>query len=215
MDPEGEPASPTGGASKGGGKDAAMHYAWNAATRARQAEIERHGGTLSPTLVAVGSSGGGGGGGAEAAKPAVGSAWNAAQTWEERDVTATALEALGRDLREAAYPPQGALALHVTGATLTGKATLIASRGKVRLGYECELAGKWEVREGAEVRARGTLSASLESEEEGGFCDGLKVAAEARLEGGIPSGEASALVKLALAPMKKVVKAWEAGLKAV
>ena len=50
---EGEPApgaSPRGGA----GKDAAMHYAWNAATRARQAEIEKHGGTLSPTLVAVG-----------------------------------------------------------------------------------------------------------------------------------------------------------------
>ena len=212
MADEGEPASPTaaGGASKGGGKDAAMHYAWNAATRARQAEIEKHGGSLSPTLVAVGSSGGG-----EAPKPAVGSAWNAAQTWEERDVTASALEALGRSLREAAYPPLGALALHVTAATLTGKATLIASRGKVRLGYELELAGRWEVREGDAVRARGAVSASLESEEEGAFVDGLKVAPEAKPEGGIPSGEATALVTLAQSPMKKVVKAWEAALKAV
>ena len=210
---EGEPvpgASPRSGA----GKDAAMHYAWNAATRARQAEIEKHGGTLSPTLVAVGSGGGGGGGG-EAPKPAVGSAWNSAQTWEERDVTATALEALSKGLREAAYPPQGALALHVTEAKLTGKATLIASRGKVRLGYELELAGRWEVREGDAVRARGAVSASLESEEEGAFVDGLKVAPEAKPEGGIPSGEATALVKLAQSPMKRVVKAWEAALKAV
>ena len=193
---------------------APKHYAWNAETAARQAELERHGGALSPTLVASG-------GGAEAAaspKPALGSAWNTAGTWEERDVSGTALAALAARLREATYPPSAAgRAVHVVECQVTGKATLISSRGKIRLGYEAELAGKWEVREaggggssGAAL-AHGALSASLESEEDGGFAGALKVTAS----GGEATAEATALVKQALAPMRRVVKEWEASLKAV
>lgn len=129
-------------------------------------------------------------------------------------MSASASEALSRALREAAYPAQGGKAVRLTACAISGSVKLIASRGKVRLGYECELKGSWEVRgEGEAVLARGALAATLESEEEEVFEGGLRVTPEAKPEGGIPAGEATALVKLCDGPMRKVVKAWEAGLK--
>jgi hypothetical protein len=197
-------------------KEVVHHYAWNHATSARQAELERHGGVLAPVRVATGSGGGGGPSSAGAAgSPVVGSAWNSAGTWEERDVSSSALGALSAALAPAPYPEQGGKAVHLAECKLTGKATLISSRGKLRLGYECELAAKFEVREGEAVRARGSLAATLESEDGDVFDGGLRVTVEAKPEGGIPAGEATALVKLIEAPMRARVKAWEAATKGV
>ncbi len=97
-----------------------------------------------------------------------------------------------------------------------GKVTLIMVRGKIRLGYEASLRGKFEVREGGAVRASGSIAARMESEEGDVFEDGvLNVTSNAKVEGGIPAGEATALVKLAQGPIKAAVKVWEASLKKV
>ena len=64
------------------------------------------------------------------------------------------------------------------------------------------------------MRARGALAATLESEDGDIFVDGLQVTPGAKPEGGLAAGEAAALVKLAEAGLREVVKAWVAELKA-
>jgi hypothetical protein len=53
------------------------HYAWNAATAARSAELASLGATTAPTLVRAGDASPAAG----ATSPSGGSAWNAAGTW--------------------------------------------------------------------------------------------------------------------------------------
>jgi hypothetical protein len=84
---------------------------------------------------------------APAAAPSAGSAWNAAGTWEERDISSKAREALRGALVSAEPLAAGAgRGLKVTKVTkCDGSVTKIASRGKIKVGFELALAFEWEL----------------------------------------------------------------------
>jgi len=89
------------------------------------------------------------------------SAWNKAGTWEERDVTAWALESLKAKLLETTYtlpessPAPGAV-VTTTKARVDGHASVATVRGKKRYIYELSVTVDWKF-EHEEVDANGSL----------------------------------------------------------
>jgi hypothetical protein len=188
------------------------HYSWNASTAARREELDRLGVSTAPQRV-----------GASAA-PTAGSlsphasAWNAAGTWEERVVTATALAALKARLLSASFAPASPR-LHVTSVnTLSGEVRLVSVRGKVRCGFELRLEVAWELAsEGsgggggggaAPTAASGTFAALVEDSEPDLF-ETLDV--RVSNHAGLAKGEAVSLVKLADGQLRDLFRAWVKG----
>lgn len=185
-------------------ESATQHYAWNEDTKKRQAELDALGVSIKPVAVSSTSA---------AAPPSgatspLGSAWNTAGTWEERDVTRSATSALESRLAAFVFSPRSGKRVHMASASLTGgHVTLIASRGKLRVGYELTLSATWEIREeggGGEALARGSLKSTLEDSDS----DIFSAFSPSKSEGTLPTGEAVALVKLTEDALRKEVKAW-------
>jgi hypothetical protein len=182
---------------------AASHYAWNEDTAKRQKELDALGVSIKP--IALSSA-------AAVAPPGVtsplGSAWNTAGTWEERDVTRSATAALESRLAAFASQPRSGKRVHLVSASVSGgHVTLIASRGKLRVGYELTLSATWEIREeggGGGALARGTLNSPMEDSDS----DIFTAFNCSKSEGTLPTGEAVALVKLVEDALRKEVKAW-------
>ena len=186
---------------------ASGHYSWNAATAARREELARLGVSTAPQKVDEG----GGHGGAGGATSPHASAWNSAGTWEERVVTAPAHAALKARLLAAAFPASPRLKF--TGVPmLNGEVRLVCVRGKVRCGYELRLEAAWELAAegggggGGGAAASGSILATLEDTDPDVF-DKLEV--RVATHAAMPKGEAVALVKLADATLRDVVRAWQ------
>jgi len=82
-----------------------------------------------------------GGGASAAAAPSSASAWNKAGTWEEREVSAWAIEDVTKRLGEL-----GTHALTVTGVSgVAGHASIISMRGKVKRPFELTAEIAWKV----------------------------------------------------------------------
>ena len=73
-------------------------------------------------------------------EPAGGSRWNAAGTWEEKDLSAWAHSRLTTLL---AFTSTTQPQLAVTCTKVTGDATLVFTRGKKRVGYDLNIACEW------------------------------------------------------------------------
>lgn len=76
----------------------------------------------------------------------IGSAWNQAGTWEEKEISAWASDHLQRALRQATHR-EGPLAATVTDATVTGSASVAMVRGRKRYIYELSAKVQWRVTE--------------------------------------------------------------------
>lgn len=184
-------------------ESATQHYAWNEDTKKRQAELDALGVSIKPVPLTSSSA---------AAPPSgatspLGSAWNTAGTWEERDVTRSATSALESRLAAFVSSPRSGKRVHMATASVSGSVTLIASRGKLRVGYELALSATWEIREeggGGEALARGSLKSTLEDSDS----DIFSAFSPSKTEGSLPTGEAVSLVKLTEDALRKEVKAW-------
>lgn len=140
------------------------------------------------------------------------SAWNAAGTWEERVVTATALAALKARLLSASFAPASPR-LHVTSVnTLSGEVRLVSVRGKVRCGFELRLEVAWELASegsggggGGATAASGTFAALVEDSEPDLF-ESLDV--RVSNHAGLAKGEAVSLVKVADGQLRDLFRAW-------
>jgi len=177
-----------------------QHYAWNERTKERQKELDLMGVDNRPQPVRAGDISSNG------AKSPLGSAWNSAGTWEERDVSKNACD-LFKTMLESFTHNAGGKEVSFSEARAVGNVNLIASRGKLKVGFELDLTAKWEVRTGGdgESLAKGTLKASLEDSD----CDFFTAFSPTKDQGTISVGEAISLVKLTQDPLKKVVvKAW-------
>lgn len=186
---------------------AKQHYAWNASTSTRAAELARLGVSTAPLKVSAAS-----------AEPAPGptsphaSAWNSAGTWEEKKVTASAVAALRARLLAARFPPRSGVALRLKAVPkLQGEVTVVSVRGKVRCGYELQLEAEWELQgEGAgggggAAAASGTLQCALEDTDSDVF-ESLEVRVAAHPA--LAKGEAVSMVKLADDALRDAVRAW-------
>ena len=118
---------------KSGGKPAeSAHYAWAKDVASRRAEVAKLGVDHSPKPVS---------GAQEAPQSTVAlagaSPWNAAGTWEERDVSERAGVTLESTLLAFSRPVPGGLTLRVTRVhERAGSASVAFVRGKVRPGYD-------------------------------------------------------------------------------
>jgi hypothetical protein len=72
----------------------------------------------------------------------LGSAWNRAGTWEERDVTAWTLETLPKYLVQVRY--DGSIQASVTSSDVKGSASVAMVRGKKRYIYELDIKINWK-----------------------------------------------------------------------
>lgn len=80
-----------------------------------------------------------------------GSAWNAAQTWEEKNCTEWAMEAMKRTFMQGELACEGAYTVSIIeDAKVRGHANLTHSRGKARYLYEIEIDLEVEVVGGAD-----------------------------------------------------------------
>ena len=101
----------------------------------------------------------GGGGGGGAASSSCGSAWNAAGTYEERDVTTWAMAELKARLAAIAIDVAGGRIGVKTVADVEGSASIIANRGKVKRPFEFKLDLTWEAHDGDPANAcEGSIS---------------------------------------------------------
>jgi hypothetical protein len=133
------------------GKKVGHHYAWAAETAKRREELAALGVKQGPVALS------GGPAAAAAATPSpvpvgpapgAGSAWNAAGTWEDRDVSGKAAGALrslapGRSVQLSSAP-----ALHLRVVSVPkcdGSVTLVFSRGKAKPGFEVNAELSYEV----------------------------------------------------------------------
>ena len=189
------------------------HYSWNASTAQRAAELTAAGVSVAPRRLDGGSTSTS----SEAAsspsvaKSPVASSWNAAGTWEERNVSSAALAALRARLVALRVPPQRGLALHVISAEVSGDVKLIHVRGKVRVGFELSVSATWELHgDGGARAAAGTLSFEAE-DTEAGFFDALRVVVS-RADA-CASGEAVSVVKVADGAVREAMSAWVEELK--
>jgi hypothetical protein len=217
------------------GAGAKLHYSWNAATKAREAELAAAGAApAAPTpLAAAGdapsapaaSPGGGGGTGA--------SQWNKAGTWESRDVTSRAHASLrsavesrgagGGGAPLASLAPAGAAgapwALRLAGVSaLTGSATLVFSRGRAKPGYELCVTLGWEATDAAGGRAAaGTAAFTDVSDVEGAdVWASWRVAVDDVAPGAAAAKDAvAAAVRARADAFRDVFKEWAAGLAAL
>jgi hypothetical protein len=186
---------------------ASAHYAWNAATAQRNAELAALNVSTAPRLVSST---------ADVASPTSpgASAWNSAGTWEERDVTSAATVALRAALVALRPPAQRGLELRVTAAECpTAEVRVIATRGVRRVGFELALKLSWELvgADGARAAA-GTATVDEAADTDADVFDNLKVTVGAGAT--IATGEAVAIVKLADGAIRAAFKAWTAGLVA-
>ena len=185
---------------------AKQHYAWNADTASRAAELARLGVSTAPLKVSAASA-------EPAGSPSPhASPWNAAGTWEEKKVTASAVAALRARLLAARFPPRSGVALRLTAVPkLQGEVTVVCVRGKVRCGYELQLEAEWELQggEGAGggggASASGTLKCALEDTDSDVF-ETLEVRVDAHPA--LAKGEAVSMVKLADDALRDAVRAW-------
>lgn len=84
------------------------------------------------------------------------SAWNAAGTFEERDVTAWVRSTALPELLLGQVAEVGGTVATVTGASCTGEAHQWVVRGKARAGFELQLDLQWEATVGGDRVATGT-----------------------------------------------------------
>jgi hypothetical protein len=145
---------------------------------------------------------------ANAAKPTNGSAWNAAGTYEERDVSAWARTRVEALLLEAGgSAPCGKVA--VTSAACTGEAHVVFVRGKRRAAFELRVSMGW--RSGENDQIQGT--AKTREEVTGDDIDDesdveLTASLDAAIGGGVKDGGDAAAAEAA-------VKAAREGLRGV
>lgn len=209
------------GAGSGGTPKAAasQHYAWAQGIASTRATLESLGVDTSPRP-ADGTAA------AAAAAPAGGaSAWNAAGTWEEKNVTARATPMLREALtasRAGGLGPGGALALTLRAATADGSASTVFSRGRARLAFEYTLTADWALVDGAGVAgATGTLTLEEVADTDSDvFADMRVTAAPAPAPPAAASGAsgyagpaltrdaAVALVRGAADHLRAVIRAW-------
>lgn len=103
---------------------------------------------------------------------ALGSAWNKAGTWEERDVTKWAVETLERRLG-ACQHSWDSLRATVSKCDVKGHASVAMVRGKKRYIYELEVQIDWDVRPSAEGSSTPLASGKLCFPEIDGTCSGV------------------------------------------
>ena len=81
-------------------------------------------------------------------EPSGGSRWNAAGTWEEKDLSSWAQQRLTALLSfPASASSSSSLSVTVTG--VTGDATLVFTRGKKRVGYDLSITAEWKAKAGS------------------------------------------------------------------
>ena len=172
---------------------APLHYAWNDRTKDRQAELDRLGVDSTPQLVRGEPSEGGG------AKSPLGTAWNVGGTWEERDVSRMACDLL-KQMFVSTHGIGGKEVMFLE-PSVAGSVNLVSSRGKLKVGYELDISAAWEVRQGGEVQAKGSLKASIEDSD-----SDFTAFTPSKSEGVLPTGEAITLLRLSQDPLKKIIK---------
>jgi tetratricopeptide (TPR) repeat protein len=103
---------------------------------------------------------------------AIGSAWNKAGTWEERDVTKWALETLEQRLGACQHSWDSWRAT-VSKCDVKGHASVAMVRGKKRYIYEFEVQVDWDVRPSADEASIPLASGKLCFPEIDGTCSGV------------------------------------------
>ena len=192
------------------------HYAWNATTASREAELKSLGVSISPRRIDTGGDGAGSavaGVGAPFSSSSscispTASSWNAAGTWEERNVSVAAHATFKDRLISLVAIPQRGLRLHILSVEkVEGDVKLIHVRGKTRVGFELSVSASWELAaEGGARAAAGSLSFDAE-DTEAGFFDGLRVVVT-RADA-CASGEAVASVKASVGSFRAAILAWK------
>ena len=179
------------------------HYAWAKDVRAREAAVARLG--VAPV--------------ASSAAADARSVWNAAGTWEERDVTAKAGPLLADALRSVALRgPHGTVA--VTSLTRNaGTASLAFVRGKIKPGYEWAVTAEWALTAGGDSRgddgrepvghlARGVLHLDGISDTEADAFDTLRVEVVAVETDALTHNDAKAAVVGQAELLREAVRSW-------
>lgn len=187
---------------------ASGHYAWNASTAQRQADLAALNVSTAPRLVSAGDASSP----VPVASPSAGaSAWNSAGTWEEKTVTASATAALKDRLLAMRPPRQGGFDVQLTRVATTGEVRLISTRGTLRVGFELSVSGAWEMRDAdGGVAATGSFNIDEAADTDCDVFDELRVTVTSNAK--CTQGEAVSVVKLADADLRAVFKAWTAHL---
>lgn len=166
------------------------HYAWAADIKKREEELKKLGVAAGPQAISPAAAP------LAVASPVVGSAWNAAGTFEEREVSAKARQLLndlsnGRTIEK----PDGRRIV-LQKAAASGTATLIFSRGKVKPGFEMGLTADWVLlqAEGEVQLARGSVSLEEIEDSQGSDCFGSMAVKAYSAEG--MAGDSSAAVRV-------------------
>lgn len=183
------------------------HYAWNADTARRAADLAALNVNIAPRLVTSGSSE------TVASPTGASSAWNSAGTWEERVITPSATASLKARLLALEPPPQRALSARLVSVDFpSSEVRLISTRGTLRVGFELALKGSWELR-GADggVAAAGAFSIEEAADTDSDVFDTLGVTVSSAT--GCAKGEAVAVMKLADGAIRDAFRAWVAALK--
>lgn len=163
MEEEAPEAAAGAGGSATSGK---LHYQWNTQTKLRAEELQALGVDHSPKPVSSPP--------AAVASPAaaVGSAWNAAGTWEERNVTAASKALLRKTMTGLSLPVPGmdGASLSVTEVSIEGgSVSLVFCRGKIKPGFELEVTLDYSIKPAGEEEeiARGALRFAEVADEQG------------------------------------------------
>ncbi len=142
---------------------------------------------------------------AAAPKPAGGSAWNAAGTWEEKDLTSWAHERLKEILPTVEIPAHSDCRATINSVTkVTGDVTVIFSRGKKRPGYDLTISCDWS---GEFKSAQGKGTIEIHGLDE--TCDGdyeIGVFYNSESSDKEASGKLATLVKRAVPDIKKKIE---------
>jgi hypothetical protein len=183
---------------------ASSHYAWNASTAQRQADLAALNVSTAPRLVSAG----GAASPVPVSSPSAGaSAWNSAGTWEEKTVTASATAALKDKLLALRPPRQGAFDVSLVRVATTGDVRLISTRGTLRVGFELDVSGGWEMRDAdGAIAATGTFNIDEAADTDCDVFEVLRVSVTTTEK--CSNGEAVSVVKLADASIRATFKSW-------
>lgn len=198
------------------------HYAWASETQKRRDELAALGVPTGPTKLSEGDS-------LPASAPplvAGGSAWNAAGTFEERDVSVRARALLSEIALARTIKLGGAGALHARVTAVDkcdGPVHVVFARGKTRAGYELNVAMTLEVHSEASAAAGlpavSTGSASFDevSDSEGSdFFGSWSVDVTAHddvLAGGVSRDAVRKLVRDRVGDFRDIFKTWVEAVK--